>query len=51
MISHGVPIIVISKMLGHSKPSVTLDFYGHCSVAMQEDASRIMDDIVNMGTG
>ena len=47
MINHGVPIIVISKMLGHSKPSVTLDFYGHCSVAMQDEASKIMDGVVN----
>jgi integrase len=47
MINHGVPIIVISKMLGHSKPSVTLDFYGHCSVAMQDEASKIMDSVVN----
>ena len=47
LINHNVPIIVISKMLGHSKPSVTLDFYGHCSVAMQDEASRIMDGIIN----
>jgi integrase len=47
MINHGVPIIVISKMLGHSKPSVTLDFYGHCSVAMQDEASKIMDSVMN----
>jgi len=47
MINHGIPIIVISKMLGHSKPSVTLDFYGHCSVAMQDEASKIMDSVMN----
>jgi integrase len=23
------PVIVVSKMLGHSKPSITLDVYGH----------------------
>ena len=47
LINNNVPIIVISKILGHSKPSVTLDFYGHCTTAMQEEASRIMDEVIN----
>ena len=46
MINHGVPITVVSQILGHSKPSVTLDIYSHCSVAMQTQASLIMDEIV-----
>jgi len=49
LINNNVPIIVISKILGHSKPSVTLDFYGHCTTAMQEEASRIMDEVINPG--
>lgn len=47
MINHSVPIIVKSKLLGHSKSSVTLDFYGHCSMDMQDEASRIMGGLVN----
>lgn len=47
LINNNVPIIVISKILGHSKPSVTLDFYGHCTTAMQEEASKIMDSVMN----
>ena len=48
MINHGVPITVVSQILGHSKPSVTLDIYSHCSVAMQTQASLIMDDLVKI---
>jgi len=48
MINHEVPIIVVSQILGHSKPSVTLDIYSHCSVAMQTQASLIMDEIVKI---
>ena len=48
MINHEVPITVVSQILGHSKPSVTLDIYSHCSVAMQTQASLIMDDIVKI---
>jgi len=48
MINHEVPIIVVSQILGHSKPSVTLDIYSHCSVAMQTQASLIMDELVSI---
>jgi integrase len=46
MLNHGVPVIVVSKMLGHSKASFTLDTYGHLVSVMQEEAARIMDEIV-----
>jgi site-specific recombinase XerD len=29
MLNNGIPVIVVSKVLGHSKPSITLDIYGH----------------------
>jgi integrase len=46
MLNHGVPVIVASKRLGHSKPSVTLDIYGHLYQEMQGEAARIMDELV-----
>ena len=46
MLNHGVPVIVVSKILGHSKTSTTLDIYGHIIPVMQEEAARIMDEIV-----
>ncbi len=27
MLNHGIPVIVVSKILGHAKPSITLDIY------------------------
>jgi integrase len=46
MISHNIPINTVSKILGHSKPSVTLDIYSHVYTGSQEEAARLMDDLV-----
>jgi len=45
MINRGIPIIVVSKILGHSKPSVTLNIYAHCISNMQHEAAKIMEEI------
>ena len=46
MLNNGVPVIVVSKILGHVKPSTTMDIYGHLINEMQEEAARIMDNLV-----
>jgi integrase len=46
MLNHGVPVLVVSKILGHSKTSTTLDVYGHLIPVMQEQAARIMDEVI-----
>lgn len=46
MLNHGVPALVVSKILGHSNPSVTLTIYAHSTLDMQSEAVRIMDEIV-----
>lgn len=46
MLNHGVPILIVSKRLGHAQPSITLDVYGHIMPNMQEEAASIMDEIV-----
>jgi integrase len=46
MLSHGVPALVVSKMLGHSNPSITLSIYAHSTVEMQSLAVGVMDTIV-----
>ena len=38
--------IEASKRLGHSQPSTTLDVYGHLYHELQNDAARIMDELV-----
>ena len=46
MLNHGVPAIVVSRILGHSKPSITMDIYGHLYHEMQGEAAKIMDGLV-----
>jgi integrase len=46
MLNHGVPVIVVSKILGHAKVSTTLDTYGHLINEMQDAAVKIMDELV-----
>ncbi len=46
MLNHGVPALVVSKILGHANASVTLTIYAHSTLDMQTQAARIMDEIV-----
>ena len=46
MLNRGVPAIVVSKSLGHAKPSTTLDIYGHLYLESQDEPARIMDEIL-----
>lgn len=46
MLNNGIPALVVSKVLGHSKPSTTLDIYGHLIPIMQEEVANLMDDLV-----
>lgn len=43
MIRLGVPINTVSKMLGHSSVTITLDIYAHVLDEMQEEAVGKMD--------
>ena len=45
MLINGIPLIVVSRRLGHSKPSVTLDIYGHYLLGMQSAAVALMDKL------
>jgi integrase len=46
MLNHGVPVIVVSRRLGHAKPSITLDIYGHLIPGMQAEAAEMIDELV-----
>ncbi len=46
MLNNGIPLIVVSKILGHSRPSITLDVYGHLYHEMQTEAAKKMDEII-----
>ena len=45
MLMNGIPLIVVSRRLGHAKLSVTLDFYGHYLPGMQSTTAALMDEI------
>lgn len=46
MLNHGIPVLVVSKRLGHAKPSITLDVYGHLIPSRQEEAAQLMDNLM-----
>lgn len=46
LLNHGIPVLVVSKMLGHATPSITLDVYGHLFHESQYEAARVMDALV-----
>jgi len=51
MLNHGIPVLIVSKRLGHSKPSITIDVYGHLIPSKQEEAAQLMDDLMSDGVG
>lgn len=46
MINNNIAINRVSQVLGHSKPSVTLDIYSHVFAGSQDDIAALMDEIV-----
>jgi integrase len=46
MLNHGIPLIIVSSRLGHARPSITLDIYGHLIPSMQAEAAQKIDDLV-----
>lgn len=46
MLNNNVPPIVVSRNLGHARPSITLNIYGHLIPAMQTEYAELMDELV-----
>ena len=46
MLNYGIPLLIVSRRLGHSKPSITLDVYGHLIPSRQEEAAELMDELL-----
>ncbi len=46
MLNRNVPVIVVSRRLGHSKPSITLDIYGHLISSAQTEVANIIDEMI-----
>jgi hypothetical protein len=46
MLSHGIPVLFVSKILGHANAGITLMIYAHATIDMQDEAAKLMDEIV-----
>ena len=46
MLNYGISVLIVSRRLGHSKPSITLDVYGHLIPSKQEEAAELMDELL-----
>jgi integrase len=46
LLLEGVPVKVVSEMLGHASISITLDLYAHVLPDMQRDAARMMQRLL-----
>ena len=45
---NGVDILVASNRLGHAKPSITLDVYGHLISSVQNEVGDKMDKLLSI---
>ncbi len=45
MLSHKIPVVIVSRILGHSRPSTTIDIYYHFIPATNDEAVKLMDDL------
>lgn len=46
MLKHNIPIFTVSRVLGHSRPSITLDIYAHMIPGMQDQVAKLMDEVI-----
>jgi integrase len=46
MLKRNIPIFTVSRVLGHSRPSITLDIYAHMIPGMQDMVAKIMDEAI-----
>jgi len=51
LLARGVPVKVVSEMLGHANVSITLNLYGHVLPHMQQQAAETMDGILRGDLG
>jgi integrase len=42
-----IPLMVVSRILGHSRPSITLNVYGHLIPSSHTESARLMDELLS----
>lgn len=45
LISHGTDIVTVSKLMGHSSPSITMDVYSHLLKKNSQEAAKVFERI------
>ena len=48
MLANGIDLLTVSRRLGHSRASTTLDTYAHMVPGTQEKAAAVMDEITTL---
>ena len=46
LLNNGIPVIIVSRRLGHARPSITLDVYGHLIPEKQKEVTILMDQLL-----
>jgi len=46
MLNNGIPVMIVSRRLGHARPSITLDVYGHLIPGKQKEVAMLMDQLL-----
>ncbi len=46
LLKQGIPIITVSRRLGHARASITLDVYGHLISTSQNDVAELIDNLL-----
>ena len=46
LLNQGIPIITVSRRLGHARASITLDVYGHLISSSQNDVAELIDNLL-----
>jgi integrase len=46
LLAQGIPVITVSRRLGHARASITLDIYGHLIPTIQDEVAELIDDLV-----
>lgn len=46
LLDQGIPVITVSRRLGHARASITLDIFGHLIPTMQNEVAELIDDLV-----
>lgn len=46
MLNNGIDVLIVARRLGHAKPSITLDIYGHVISESQQKAADLVDKLI-----